>query len=71
MTKKVVINSTGTMRSFLLDQMVNVANGEQEACDAKAICNYAQQVYNTINMELRFAIATKREHLPLTAQWMK
>jgi len=54
------ITSTKTIRQFLIDQMHKVAEGEQDAADAKAICNYSQQVYNTINMELRFALAKKR-----------
>jgi metal-dependent amidase/aminoacylase/carboxypeptidase family protein len=54
------INSTKDMRSFLIQQMQAVADGTQEAASAKAICNYAQQIYNTMNMEMRFAIARNR-----------
>ena len=52
-----VPTSTGELRSYLLAQMVEVAEGFQESGTAKAICNYAQQVYNTMNMELKHALA--------------
>lgn len=52
--------STKELRAFLLEQMVEVASGRQAADSAKAICNYAQQVYNTINMELKVAQAKQR-----------
>lgn len=52
--------STRELRAFLLRQMVNVAEGYQGADEAKAVCNYAQQIYNTLNMELRHAVAMTR-----------
>lgn len=51
------ISSTKDMRSFLINQMEKVACGEQEHASAKAIANYAQQIYNTVNMELKVASA--------------
>lgn len=51
--------NTQELRTFLLEMMIKVANGQQDTGDAKAICNYAQQVYNTVNMELRHAISSK------------
>jgi hypothetical protein len=50
-----MISSTKDLRDFLVEQMTLVAKGEQEAPNAKAICNYAQQIYNTVNMELKAA----------------
>lgn len=48
------------MREFLLRQMVATANGELEAPHAKSICNFAQQIYNTVKLEMAFAqIKTK------------
>lgn len=47
--------STTELRKFLLEQMVDVASGEQDPAQAKAMCNYAQQVYNTVNLELKYA----------------
>lgn len=45
------------LKAFMLEQMVSVANGSQEPTQSKAICNYAQQVYNLTNLELKFAQA--------------
>ncbi len=53
--KPVVINSSADIRNFLLTQMVAVSEGKQETTAAKAISNYAQQVYNTINLEMKMA----------------
>lgn len=50
-----MITSTKQLRDFLVEQMALVANGEQQPQTAKSICNYAQQVYNTINLELKSA----------------
>ena len=53
----VKLKSTADLRAFLLDEMIETANGRREASTAKAVCNYAQQVYNTINLEMRHAHA--------------
>lgn len=64
------MKNTAEMRSFLVDQIAKVANGEQAAKDAKAICNYAQQVYNTLNIEIKLSAAEaktpsfKRKFIP-------
>jgi hypothetical protein len=50
-----MIKNTSDLRSFLLDQMVLVADGKQEANHAKSICNYAQQLYNVSNLELKYS----------------
>jgi len=42
---------------FLLDQIGLVADGSQDSSSAKSICNYAQQVYNTMNLEIKYATA--------------
>lgn len=49
--------NTRELRTFLLEQMVSVADGNQDASQAKAICNYAQQVYNTVSLEARYSQA--------------
>ena len=46
---------TTSFKAFLLDQMVSVAKGDQEPATAKAICNYAQQIYNVCNLEMKYA----------------
>ena len=51
------MKSTKDMRTFLLDQMSAVAGGEVEVNTTKAVCNLAQQVYNTMNIEIKHAQA--------------
>lgn len=50
-------SSTKELRAFLLEQMVSVADGSQEPAQSKAICNYAQQVYNTVSLEIKHSQA--------------
>ena len=45
------------MRVFLLDKMVGVADGSIAVDQARAICNLSQQVYNTLNVEIKTAHA--------------
>jgi len=54
------MRSTKEMRDFLLEQMGSVANGDQDIAVAKGVCNYAQQVYNTMNIEIKHALAQKK-----------
>jgi len=54
------ITSTKSMRDFLIEQMQSVANGDQEIAVAKGVCNYAQQVYNTMNIEIKHAQAQQK-----------
>ena len=51
------IKSTGGLRTFLLDQMEGVAEGNLELDRAKGVANLAQQVYNTMLMEVKMAKA--------------
>lgn len=60
------MKSTKELRDFLIAQMQSVAEGTQEPTEAKAICNYAQQIYNTLNMEMR-AAAFRAKHPDATA----
>lgn len=60
MAGKKTMNSTKDMRDFLIDQMSAVANDEQDVATAKGVCNYAQQIYNTVNIELKYAIAKEK-----------
>jgi hypothetical protein len=50
-------SNTKELRAFLLRQMGLVATGTQRPDAAKAICNYAQQIYNTVNLEMKYATA--------------
>lgn len=47
------MKNTAELRDFLSTQMIKVADGKQQAKDAKAICNYAAQIYNTLNIEYK------------------
>ena len=49
------ISNSSELRKFLLQQMVDVAHGKMEVGNAKAVCNLAQQVYNTVKLEMNFA----------------
>lgn len=51
------MKSTKDMRKFLLEQMSGVANNEVDVNTAKGVCNLAQQVYNTLNIEIKHAQA--------------
>jgi hypothetical protein len=48
------------MRSFLLEQMQGVAEGTVDLGTAKGVANLSQQVYNTINIELKVAQAKEK-----------
>ena len=52
-----VLKTSAELKTFMLEQMVAVAEGTQEPNQSKAICNYVQQVYNLTNLELKFAVA--------------
>lgn len=49
------IKNSSDMRQFLIEQMTSTAEGKIEAGQAKAICNFAQQIYNTSQLEMKFA----------------
>ena len=51
------LSSTKDVRHMLLNCITAVAHGEMKPVDAKAICNLSQQIYNTVNIELKFALA--------------
>jgi len=54
------MNNTKEMREFLLEQMKCVADGDVEIAVAKGVCNLAQQVYNTMNIEIKHALAVEK-----------
>lgn len=49
------MNSTKEMRDFLVEQMKKVASGDLDMARGKAVANLAQQVYNTMAIELKVA----------------
>lgn len=54
------MKSTKDLRNFLIEQMVKTAAGEVDIAAVKNVTNIAQQIYNTVNIELKVAIARKK-----------
>jgi hypothetical protein len=52
--------NTREMRAFLVEQMQGVAAGRVNSEKAKSICNLSQQIYNTLNVEVKLAIAKQK-----------
>lgn len=51
------MKDTRELRTFLVEQLQGVASGKVNVDKAKALANIAQQVYNTLNVEVRMAMA--------------
>jgi hypothetical protein len=49
------IATTADIRNFPIENMVKTAEGKIEVGQAKAMCNFAQQIYNTVKLELQYA----------------
>lgn len=49
------ITNTSDLRQFLLDQMDGLASGRIEVNQARASCNIAQSIYNTLRIEVTHA----------------
>lgn len=60
MASNPAIRTTSDLRGFLIEQMRGVVDGETDAAKAKSISNLAQQIYNTLNIEVRMAVARER-----------
>lgn len=54
-----IVGDTQRLRGWLATCMLKVANGEQPVPVANAVCGYAQQIYNTLNIEVKRAKAVK------------
>ena len=52
------MKNTKELRAFLVSQMEGIADGSLDATRGKGVANIAQQVYNTINIEMK--LATKK-----------
>lgn len=62
------IDSTKGLREFLVGQLESATSGEFDHQRAKAVANFAQQIYNTLNIEVRVAVArAKTEGLEVKA----
>jgi hypothetical protein len=51
------MNKTRELRAFLVEQMQGVASGKVNSEKAKSISNLSQQIYNTINIEVKIALS--------------
>ena len=60
MSDNSTINDTRSLRKFLVGKMNDVANGELDAQKTTGIANLAQQIYNTLNIELKTATAMQK-----------
>jgi len=54
------LTNTRELRQFLVEQMQGVANGKVNSEKAKSISNLSQQIYNTLNIEVKLAIAKSK-----------
>lgn len=50
------LTNTRELREFLVEQMQGVANGKVNSEKAKSIANLSQQIYNTLNIEVKIAL---------------
>ena len=51
------MNNTRELRAFLVEQMQGVASGKVNSEKAKSISNLSQQIYITINIEVKMALS--------------
>jgi hypothetical protein len=51
------VKNTSELRAFLVEQMQGVATGEVSSEMAKAVAYLSQQIYNTINIEVKLAVS--------------
>lgn len=58
--ENVTITDTRSLRKFLVDKMNAVSKGELDATQTTGIANLAQQIYNTLNIELKTATALQK-----------
>jgi hypothetical protein len=57
------LRNSADLRNFLIQQMVDTANGKLEVASARMICNFAQQIYNTVKLEMSFATLKNKGEL--------
>lgn len=54
------ITDTKDLRMFLVEQMEGVATGKVNTERAKSVCNLSQQIYNSLNLEVKMAVARSK-----------
>ena len=60
------MKDTKELRAFLVQKMGEVVEGSVTGEQAKSISNIAQQIYNTLNIEVKIAVAKQKigeEHI--------
>ena len=60
MNKTNPITDTRELRQFLVEQMQGVATGKVNTERAKGVCNISQQIYNSLNLEVKMAVARSK-----------
>ena len=51
---------TSSLRQFLIKGMKDVVKGEMTTWQAKAACNFAQQIYNVTALEVKVTLAQEK-----------
>lgn len=51
---------TGSLRQFLIKGMKDVVKGQMTTWQAKAACNFAQQIYNVTALEVKVMLAQEK-----------
>ena len=51
------MKDTRELRAYLIEQMLGVTDGKVSLAEAKGVGYLAQQVYNTLNVEIKMAVA--------------
>jgi hypothetical protein len=54
------MKDTKELRSFLVQQMNGIVEGTVTGEQAKSVSNIAQQIYNTLNIEVKIAVAKQK-----------
>lgn len=54
------MKDTRELRDFLINGMTGVMSGAISTNQAKAACNFAQQIYNVTLLEVKMAIAVEK-----------
>jgi hypothetical protein len=54
------IQDTRSLRKFLTGKLNDVAEGKLDPATSTGISNLAQQIYNTLNIELKTAVALSK-----------
>ena len=59
-SRNVDVVDTSSLRQFLIKGMKDVVNGQMTTWQAKAACNFAQQIYNVTALEVKVTLAQEK-----------